>query len=444
MKDLGFTTVTGTYDVDGIVTRGQMAAFIIRSIYGETFSYTTTPYFSDVPVTNDFFKYVQKMKDLGYTTQTGTYLINDWVTRDQMAAFLGRAFLGMQNSTTTQVNNLAGVTDNVADKRADGTATQRNTAMQVSDSAGVTVIATGVGQSITLTGDGIVRTWGATASNTSVIPVNGYNGTSMTDQAGCTFTLTPKNYGYSSASNTGKITVTASASSCTWTATSGYPWLTITSGNSGTGTGTVTYRVAANTSGGAETGIMTIAGQTVIIYQAKGTFADDPGNAYTPYIYATYSQGITDGCGGGNYCPSVAVSYGQMAALIIKSLYGETFNYTATPYYSDVPSTNNSFKYVQKMKDDGITVDTGTYNVDGIVTKGQMAAFIIRAKYGETFNYTTTPYFADVPNTNDFFKYVQKMKDLGYIAVTGTYDVNGIVTRDQMAVYLGRAFLGMQ
>jgi hypothetical protein len=396
-----------------------------------------------VPVTNDFFKYVQKMKDLGYTTQTGTYLINDWVTRDQMAAFLGRAFLGMQNSTTTQVNNLAGVTDNVADKRADGTATQRNTAMQVSDSAGVTVIATGEGQSITLKGDGMVRTWGV---NTSSQPGDGTTtGQNTQEQAGvCTYTLSPTNSGFSSAGNTGKLTVTASSSSCSWTATSGYPWLTITSGSGTTGNGTVTYSVAANTSGGAETGIMTIAGQTVIIYQAKGTFADDPGNAYTPYIYATYSQGITDGCGGGNYCPSVAVSYGQMAALIIKSLYGETFNYTATPYYSDVPSTNNSFKYVQKMKDDGITVDTGTYNVDGIVTKGQMAAFIIRAKYGETFNYTTTPYFADVPNTNDFFKYVQKMKDLGYIAVTGTYDVNGIVTRDQMAVYLGRAFLGMQ
>jgi hypothetical protein len=36
------------------------------------------------------------------------------------------------------------------------------------------------------------------------------------------------------------------------------------------------------------------------------------------------------------------------------------------------------------------------------------------------------------------------MKDSGYTTVTGTYDVNGTVTRDQMAAFLGRAFLGMQ
>jgi hypothetical protein len=315
--------------------------------------------------------------------------------------------------------------------------------MQVSDSAGVTVIATGVGQSITLKGDGTVRTWGV---NTSGQPSDGTaTGQNTQEQAGlCTYTLTPANYGYSSAGNTGKLTVTASSSSCSWTATSGYPWLTITSGSSTIGNGTVTYSVAANTSGGAETGIMTVAGQTVIIYQARSTFADITGNEYVPYIYATYSQGITDDCGGGNYCPSAAVSSGQMAALIIRSLYGETFNYTPTPYFSDVPNTNDYFKYVQRMKDEGNTNTIGTYNVDGIVTKGQMAASIIRAKYGETFSYTQTPYFTDVPTTHTFFKYVQKMKDEGYTTVTETYDVNGTVTRDQMAAFLGRAFLGMQ
>jgi hypothetical protein len=132
-----------------------------------------------------------------------------------------------------------------------------------------------------------------------------------------------------------------------------------------------------------------------------------------------------------------------MSAFIIRSLYGETFSYTTTPYFSDVPADHTFFKYVQKMKDDGLTTVTGTYAVDGIVTRGQMAAFIIRAKYGETFDYTTTPYFTDVLSTHNFFKYVQKMKDAGITAATGAYDVNGTVTRDQMAAFLGRAFLGM-
>ena len=133
-----------------------------------------------------------------------------------------------------------------------------------------------------------------------------------------------------------------------------------------------------------------------------------------------------------------------MAAFIIRAKYGENFTYTTTPYFSDVPSDNTFFKYVQKMKDDGITSVTGTYAVNDTVTRGQMAAFIIRSLYGENFTYTTTPYFTDVPSTDTFFKYIQKMKDASITAVTGTYNESGIVTRDQMAAFLARAFLGMQ
>jgi hypothetical protein len=43
-----------------------------------------------------------------------------------------------------------------------------------------------------------------------------------------------------------------------------------------------------------------------------------------------------------------------------------------------------------------------------------------------------------------FFKYVQKLKDDHITAVSGTYGVDNIVTRAQMAAFLSRAFLGMQ
>jgi hypothetical protein len=73
-----------------------------------------------------------------------------------------------------------------------------------------------------------------------------------------------------------------------------------------------------------------------------------------------------------------------------------------------------------------------------------MAAFIIRAKYKENFTFTSTPYFGDVPSNHTFFKYVQRLKDDGTTAVTGTYSIDSYVTREQMAAFLARAFLGMQ
>jgi hypothetical protein len=260
----------------------------------------------------------------------------------------------------------------------------------------------------------------------------------------CTYTLSPYADGFAATSALGVVTVSPSSSDCSWTAASNDSWISITSGNSGTGSGTVAYSISNNTSGNHRKGTITIGGQTFTIYQAKSIFLDDPNNVFSPYIYAIYAEGITVGCGSNSYCPSMSVTRGQMAAFIIRAKFGETFNYTTTPYFIDVPSNNDFFKYVQKLKDEGLTVLTGTYMVDDIVTREQMAAFIIRAKYGETFDYTQTPYFSDVPSTNTFFKYVQKMKDTGITAVTGTYMASSNVTRDQMAAFLGRAFLGMQ
>jgi hypothetical protein len=256
-------------------------------------------------------------------------------------------------------------------------------------------------------------------STDATLTIGGASDTfTVTTKVQCKFTVKPRIYGFSSAKNTGIITVTASSDSCSWTAKSCSSWIKITSGSSSTGNGAVTYDVAANTTRWPRTGIMTIADEAVIIHQSMFKYGDVSSSASTPYIYATNSQGITGPCEGNNYCPSEAVSQSQAAALITKAMYGENFS--------------------------NLMADVSATAVDGIITKGQAAALIIRAKYGEDFGYTTTPYFADVPATNEFFKYVQKMKDLGYTVAAGTYDVNGTVTRAQMAVFLGRAFLGME
>jgi YD repeat-containing protein len=187
---------------------------------------------------------------------------------------------------------------------------------------------------------------------------------------------------------------------------------------------------------------------------STGVFSDVPSGYWAEnYIIAIYNAGITLGCAQDDpntpqnerrYCPADPVTRGQMAAFIIRAKYGESFTYTTTPYFSDVPSTHTFFKYVQKLRDDGITTVSGTYSVDSYVTRGQMAAFIIRSKYGEDFTYTTTPYYSDVPSTHNFFKYVQKLRDDGITTTTGTYLVDNNVTRDQMAAFLSRAFLGME
>jgi hypothetical protein len=76
-----------------------------------------------------------------------------------------------------------------------------------------------------------------------------------------------------------------------------------------------------------------------------------------------------------------------------------------------------------------------------------MAVFIIRALVGDNFtNHTTTPYFQDVPSSYWAFKYIQKLKDFGITTGCGNNDYcpTEAVVRESMAIFLGRAFLDMQ
>ncbi|MFO0753948.1 MAG: S-layer homology domain-containing protein [Thermodesulfovibrionales bacterium] len=169
----------------------------------------------------------------------------------------------------------------------------------------------------------------------------------------------------------------------------------------------------------------------------QGYWADD-------YINALYNNGLTTGCGSGNYCPEELVTRGQMAAFLVRARYGENFNYFTTPYFSDVEPSNDFFRYIQKLKEDGITKVEDVYGVADTVTRSQMAAFLIRTKYGDTFTYSTAPYFSDVPADHPYFSYIQKLKDDGTTSVSGAYGADDLVTRSQMAAFMSRAFLGMQ
>ncbi len=182
----------------------------------------------------------------------------------------------------------------------------------------------------------------------------------------------------------------------------------------------------------------------------KAQFTDvmDPAFWAYDYIYAIYARGITKGYGDGMYGPDEPVTRGQMAAFIIRAKYGNTFDYSAMPYFSDVPDSFWAFKYIQKMYEVGISTgyQDGTYMPGESVDRAQMAAFIVRSLHGETFGFQSTPHFADVDSLHWAFKYIQKMYEEGISTGyrDGTYRPFLSVNRSQMAAFLARAFLNMQ
>ena len=61
----------------------------------------------------------------------------------------------------------------------------------------------------------------------------------------------------------------------------------------------------------------------------------------------------------------------------------------------------------------------------------------------EIFAYTPTPWFSDVPSTDPNFKYVQYIKDHNITTATNSLNAGANVSRDEMAAYMSRIFLNM-
>ena len=84
-----------------LVTRAQMAAFIVRAKEGEpplTYCDTGSP-FADVSASDQFCRYIKRLVELEITAGIGGGLFGpeDTVTREQMAAFLVRALNEVPN-----------------------------------------------------------------------------------------------------------------------------------------------------------------------------------------------------------------------------------------------------------------------------------------------------------------------------------------------------------
>ena len=75
-----------------------MAVFLVRGVTGNDFTFTSQPYFTDVPAGHPLFAYIQKLRDLGITSgcSATAYCPDTPNTRAQMAVFLNRAFLTAQ------------------------------------------------------------------------------------------------------------------------------------------------------------------------------------------------------------------------------------------------------------------------------------------------------------------------------------------------------------
>lgn len=99
------------------------------------------------------------------------------------------------------------------------------------------------------------------------------------------------------------------------------------------------------------------------------------------FIEQLAADRITAGCGNGNYCPEKRVSRSQMAVFLVRAKYGADFNPpAATGVFTDVPPGAFAANFIEQLARDGITTGcgAGNYCPDDDVTRDQMAVFLVK------------------------------------------------------------------
>ena len=106
---------------------------------------------------------------------------------------------------------------------------------------------------------------------------------------------------------------------------------------------------------------------------------------FADWIEWLYSEGTTGGCGGGtNFCPTNPVRRDQMAPFLLKGKYGPSYSPPpCTGVFSDVPCPSLFADWIEDLAAEGITggCGGGNYCPQNPTTRGQMAVFLAKT-YG--------------------------------------------------------------
>lgn len=95
-------------------------------------------------------------------------------------------------------------------------------------------------------------------------------------------------------------------------------------------------------------------------------FADVAVNSYAAaWIEALAAEGISGGCGGGNFCPGNPVTRGQAAVLLLRAKYGSAYvppAVGASTGFADVPISHPQAAWIKQLAAEGISTGCGGGN----------------------------------------------------------------------------------
>jgi hypothetical protein len=171
------------------------------------------------------------------------------------------------------------------------------------------------------------------------------------------------------------------------------------------------------------------------------------------FIEGIYAAGITGGCATSPdllYCPATSVNRASMAVLLLRGIHGSSYSpptVGAGTGFLDVPLTYWAGAWIKQLAAEGITAGcgSGNYCPEGLVTRAQMAIFLLRSKHGGSYVPPAvggTTGFTDVSTDYWAAAWIKQLASEGITSGCGggLYCPESTVTRDQMATFLSRTF----
>jgi hypothetical protein len=174
-----------------------------------------------------------------------------------------------------------------------------------------------------------------------------------------------------------------------------------------------------------------------------------PSDIFHDYVDTLARNGVTAGCGGGNFCRNSGVTRAQMAVFLLKGEHGSSYTPPAcTGVFADVectPTPAFAVDWIEQLYSEGITAgcSPGNYCPGAGVTRAQMAVFLLKAEHGSSYlPPACAGVFGDVPCPSPFANWIEQLYAEGVTGGCGggDYCPSSVVTRGQMAVFLVKTF----
>jgi hypothetical protein len=176
-------------------------------------------------------------------------------------------------------------------------------------------------------------------------------------------------------------------------------------------------------------------------------FLDVPSSQqFYAYVTTLVSNGITAGVGGGLYGVNDDTLRQQMAVFILKAKHGLCYTPPpCTGVFGDVPCPSPFADWIEAMAAEGITGGCGGGNFCPMnpVRRDQMSVFLLRAEHGAAYAPPTcTGIFLDVPCPSPFADWIEQLSHENITGGCGggNYCPSNPNTRGQMAVFITKTF----